>query len=79
MDERSVFVDELVSILAKDVRRLRFKDIPIVKVQWRHRPVEEANWETEHDMRAQYPYLFKPSGISLSFTFVDKSPFSSGC
>ncbi|PHT51635.1 Pentatricopeptide repeat-containing protein [Capsicum baccatum] len=40
---------------------MRCRDILVVKVQWRHRPVEEATWEIERDMRAQYPYLFEAS------------------
>ena len=50
LDEKLAFVEEPVSILARDVRRLRSREIPVVKVQWRHRPVEEATWELEHDM-----------------------------
>ena len=41
--------------------------------------MEEATWEIEHDMCAQYPYLFDLSGISLSFTLADESPFCSEC
>ncbi|WMV08881.1 hypothetical protein MTR67_002266 [Solanum verrucosum] len=26
----------------------------MVKVRWRHRPIEEATWEIEHDMREQF-------------------------
>ncbi|KAH0672578.1 hypothetical protein KY284_023665 [Solanum tuberosum] len=55
---------EPVAILARDVRRLRSRAIPVVKVRWRHRPVEEATWETEQEMREQFPGLFEPSGTS---------------
>ena len=40
------------------VRKLRIKEIPMVKVMWRHRGREEMTWETETDMRAKYPQLF---------------------
>ncbi|WMV33089.1 hypothetical protein MTR67_026474 [Solanum verrucosum] len=39
-----------ISILARDVR-LGSRSILVIKVQWRHRPVKEATWETEHEMR----------------------------
>ncbi|XP_015161811.1 uncharacterized protein [Solanum tuberosum] len=44
------FVEELVANLDRDVRQLNSRAIPVVKVRWRHRPVEEAIWETEHEM-----------------------------
>jgi len=64
LDDRLTFVEEPVAILARDVRRLRSRAIPVVKVHWRHRPVEEATWEIEHEMRAQFPGLFEHSGTS---------------
>ncbi|WMV18623.1 hypothetical protein MTR67_012008 [Solanum verrucosum] len=64
LDDRLTFVEEPVAILARDVRRLHSRAIPIVKVRWRHRPVEEATWETEHEMRVQSPDLFEHSGTS---------------
>ncbi|WMV55148.1 hypothetical protein MTR67_048533 [Solanum verrucosum] len=44
------YEEEPVAILDRDVRKLRTKEIKSVKVQWKHRPVEEATWETEKDM-----------------------------
>ncbi|WMV57971.1 hypothetical protein MTR67_051356, partial [Solanum verrucosum] len=54
-------------ILDRDVRKLRIKKIKSVKVQWKHRPVEEATWETEWDMRDKYPQLFVYSGTTPFF------------
>ena len=64
LDDRLTFVEEPFAILASDVRMLRSRAIPIVKVHWKHRLVEEATWETEQEMREQFPDLFEPSGIS---------------
>ena len=50
---------ETVTILDRQVRRLRSKDIASVKVQWRGQPVEEATWENEREMRSRYPCLFE--------------------
>ncbi|XP_073152962.1 uncharacterized protein [Henckelia pumila] len=47
-----------VQILDRQVRRLRNREIPMVKVLWSNQLVEEATWETEQDMRARYPELF---------------------
>ncbi|WMV45067.1 hypothetical protein MTR67_038452 [Solanum verrucosum] len=62
LDDSLRYIEELV--LARDVRRLHSRAIPVVKVHWIHRPVEEATWENEHEMRAQFPSLFEPSGTS---------------
>ncbi|XP_015169240.1 uncharacterized protein [Solanum tuberosum] len=51
LDDRLTFVEKPVAILASDVRKLRSRAIPFVKVHWRHCPVEEATWETEQEMR----------------------------
>ncbi|WMV14388.1 hypothetical protein MTR67_007773 [Solanum verrucosum] len=53
-----------VSMQRRDVRQLRSRAIHLVKVRWRHRPVEEATWETEREMREQFPSLFEPLGTS---------------
>ena len=53
--------EELKSILARDVKQLRNKQVPLVKVLWQHHDMEEATWEPESTMRAQYPQLFNSS------------------
>ena len=41
------------------VRQLRSKSIPMVKVTWKNHYVEDCTWELEQDMREQFPYLFQ--------------------
>ncbi|XP_070017060.1 uncharacterized protein [Nicotiana sylvestris] len=41
---------EPVTILDRQVRKLRSKDIASIKVQWRGHPIEEATWEIEREM-----------------------------
>ncbi|CAN4123912.1 unnamed protein product [Withania somnifera] len=52
------FVEKPVRILAKEVRKLRSREIPVVKVRWSHRSIEEATWEIESDVRKQCPQPF---------------------
>ena len=52
------YEEEPVAIVDYQVRQLRSKTIPMVKVLWRSNNVEEHTWETEAEMRAKYPYLF---------------------
>ncbi|WMV46012.1 hypothetical protein MTR67_039397, partial [Solanum verrucosum] len=59
LDDRLTFVEELIAILASDVKKLCSRAIPVVKVHWRHRLVEEATWETKQEMREQFPGLFE--------------------
>ncbi|KAK6150716.1 hypothetical protein DH2020_015648 [Rehmannia glutinosa] len=48
-----------VGILLQEVKKLRNKEIPLVKVLWRNQSIEEATWEREDEMRAKYPNLFR--------------------
>ena len=52
------YEEEPLEILAHEVKELRNKKIPLVKVLWRNHKTEEANWESEETMRQQYPQLF---------------------
>ena len=52
------YEEEPVEILAREVKELRNKKIPLVKVLWRNHKTEEATWESEEMMRQQYPQLF---------------------
>ena len=48
-----------VAIVDQEIKQLRSKVIPMVKVLWRSDLVEEVTWETETFMRNHYPYLFE--------------------
>ncbi|KAA3487114.1 Retrotransposable element Tf2 [Gossypium australe] len=52
--------EEPVWILERDVKVLRRKTVPLVKVLWQNHSSEEATWEPEDAMRQQYPHLFWP-------------------
>ena len=53
------YEEEPVEILAREVKELRNKKIPLVKVLWRNHKTEEATWESEETTGQQYPQLFK--------------------
>ena len=48
-----------VAIVDTQVRQLRSKAIPMVKVLWKNHSTEECTWESEQEMRRSYPYLFQ--------------------
>ena len=50
--------EELKAILAREVKQLLNKQVPLVKVLWQHHGREEATWEPHATMKAHYPQLF---------------------
>ncbi|KAJ9170237.1 hypothetical protein P3X46_018361, partial [Hevea brasiliensis] len=53
------YEEEPIQILAYEVKQLRNKQIPLVKVLWNYHSGQEATWEREDDMRRQHPQLFR--------------------
>ena len=61
-----------IQILARETKQLRNKVIPLVKVQWSSQGVEESSWESEEDMRRDFPQLFEEEvyrSIVRSFSY----------
>ena len=54
------YEEEPKATLAREVKQLRNKKVPLVKGLWQHHGREETTWEPEATMRAQYPQLFTP-------------------
>ena len=52
------YEEEPMRILAREVKELRNKRVPLVKVLWLKHGIEEATWETESSMKERYPNLF---------------------
>ncbi|XP_016185475.1 uncharacterized protein LOC107627128 [Arachis ipaensis] len=44
------------------VKKLRGKEVSLVKVAWKRAGVEEHTWELESEMRKDYPELFSDAG-----------------
>ena len=52
------YEEQPIQILHRRVKKLRNKEIALVKVLWKNHRVEEATWEPEEEMRVKYPALF---------------------
>ncbi|WMV58596.1 hypothetical protein MTR67_051981 [Solanum verrucosum] len=50
---------EPILLQARQVKQLRNKRNPLVKVLWRNYSGKEDTWEREEDMRTQYLHLFR--------------------
>ena len=48
----------LVAIVDRQIRQLRTKEIPMVKVLWSNHTAGDCTWETEAVMQESYPYPF---------------------
>ena len=57
--ENLTYEEQPVEIVDAQVRQLRSKAIPMVKVRWQNHSYEECTWESEQEMREFYPYLFQ--------------------
>ena len=58
LNEGLTYPEEPVQILSREMKQLRSRVIPLVKVLWRNHNIEEATWEREDDMKRKYPQLF---------------------
>ncbi|GMP74111.1 hypothetical protein CsSME_00031630 [Camellia sinensis var. sinensis] len=62
LDKDMMYEEWPVQIIYRQVKQLRNKTIPMVKVEWRERYGKEATWEKEEEMQQQYPHLFPSEG-----------------
>nr|GEY43307.1 putative reverse transcriptase domain-containing protein [Tanacetum cinerariifolium] len=58
IDENLRFVEEPIEIFEQDVKKLKRRRIPLVKVRWNSRRGAEYTWEREYQFRKKYPHLF---------------------
>ena len=52
------YQEKPIKIVDRELRQLRNKVIPLVKVIWNQHMDEDDTWETEEAMRKRYPELF---------------------
>ncbi|GJZ70599.1 putative reverse transcriptase domain-containing protein [Tanacetum coccineum] len=55
-----------IEIVERDVKKLKRRRIPLVKVRWNSRQGAEYTWEREDQFRKKYPNLFSESVLSSS-------------
>ncbi|GKE99465.1 hypothetical protein Tco_0022816, partial [Tanacetum coccineum] len=58
IDENLCFVKEPIKIAAWDVKKLKRRRIPLVKVRWNSRQGAEYTWERGDQFKTKYPHLF---------------------
>ncbi|GKB29160.1 putative reverse transcriptase domain-containing protein [Tanacetum coccineum] len=58
IDENLRFVKEPIEIVDRDVKKLKRRRIPLVKVRWNSRQGAEYTWEREDQFQKKYPHLF---------------------
>ncbi|GKB50631.1 putative reverse transcriptase domain-containing protein [Tanacetum coccineum] len=58
IDENMRFIEEPIEIVERDVKKLKRRRIPLVKVRWNSRQGAEYTWEREDQFRKKYPHLF---------------------
>ncbi|GJY66893.1 hypothetical protein Tco_0469131 [Tanacetum coccineum] len=58
IDDKLHFIEKPVGIVNKEVKKLKRKRIPIVKVCWNSQRGAEFTWEREDQFKAKYPHLF---------------------
>nr|GEV55957.1 putative reverse transcriptase domain-containing protein [Tanacetum cinerariifolium] len=59
VNDRLQFVEKPVEIIKREIKRLKQRWIPLVKVRWNSRRGPEFTWEREDSFRKKYPHLFK--------------------
>lgn len=66
LDPDLTYDEEPAAILDRQVRKLRTKEITLVKVQWHHQSIKEATREIEFDILARYSCQFEALGTFFS-------------
>ncbi|GJT68310.1 hypothetical protein Tco_1019790 [Tanacetum coccineum] len=77
VDDKLHFIEELVEIMDREVKRLKQSRIPIIKVRWNSRRGPEFTWERDDQMQKKYiPAPFHQlctRGRGCAIRFEDKA------
>ncbi|GJY33130.1 putative reverse transcriptase domain-containing protein [Tanacetum coccineum] len=66
IDENLRFIKEPIEIVERDVKKLKRRRIPLVKVRWNSRQGAEYTWEREDQFKTKYPHLFAPTSSAVA-------------
>nr|GEV95391.1 putative reverse transcriptase domain-containing protein [Tanacetum cinerariifolium] len=58
IDDTLQFVEDLVEIMEREIKRLKRSRIPSVKVRWNSRRGPKFTWEREDSFKQKHPHLF---------------------
>ena len=53
------YEEQPVAIIDRQIRKLRRREIVMLKIQWQRHSLEECTWESEQAMKEKYPQLFQ--------------------
>nr|GEV30186.1 hypothetical protein [Tanacetum cinerariifolium] len=70
IDESLRFVEEPIEIMERDVKKLKRKRIPLVKVRWNSRQGAEYTWEREDQFKTKFLWILFESGIDFDEVLV---------
>ncbi|GKC77807.1 putative reverse transcriptase domain-containing protein [Tanacetum coccineum] len=68
VDDKLQFEEDPVEIMEQEVKRLKRRSIPLVKVRWSSRRGPEFTWEREDSFKKKYPHLFTNQAFSSTTT-----------
>ncbi|GJX23318.1 putative reverse transcriptase domain-containing protein [Tanacetum coccineum] len=77
IDDKLRFVEELVEIMDREVKRLKQRRIPIIKVRWNSRRGLEFTWKREDQFRKKYPQIFIKTAPSTTVMFSSTVTYTS--
>nr|GEW27408.1 putative reverse transcriptase domain-containing protein [Tanacetum cinerariifolium] len=66
IDENLRFVKEPIKNVAHDVKKLKRRRIPLVKVRWNSRQGAEYTWEQKDQFKTKYPHLFASTSSTVA-------------
>ncbi|GKD07700.1 hypothetical protein Tco_1187385 [Tanacetum coccineum] len=58
INDKLQFVEQPVEILEWEIKRLKQRCIPLVKVRWNSRSGPKFTWERKDSFKKKYPHLF---------------------
>nr|GEZ34600.1 putative reverse transcriptase domain-containing protein [Tanacetum cinerariifolium] len=66
VNENLRFVEEPIEIREWDVKKLKRRRIPLVKVRWNSKQGAEYTWEREDQFKTKYPHLFASTSFAVA-------------
>ncbi|GJX00377.1 putative reverse transcriptase domain-containing protein [Tanacetum coccineum] len=64
IDDTLQFMEEPIEIMEQEIKRLKQRRIPLVKVRWNSWRDPEFTWEREDSFKKKYPHLFTNRALS---------------